>query len=187
MLFLTLALSLFIITHLIPAFPKIKAALIEKVGRGGYIAAFSGFSLFSLGLIIYAKFEAPFIEVYEPADWSRHFAMTLMLPASVLGIASFLPGHIARRSRGPLFYATLLWVAAHLVANGDQASLLLFGSLGLYACLSRYLMFRQNGAAGKKTEKPHLWADGAAIIGGAITYVTLLYLHGEIIGVEVWY
>jgi len=184
---LILALGIFIATHLLPAFANVKAALIRKIGRTAYIAAFSFFSLMSLGLIIYAKIEAPFVYVFEPPSWSRYFALTLMVPATILIIASILPGHIRKITRVPIFYATVLWVTAHLVANGDEASILLFGSLGIYAFLSRYLMMKRTDILPQVEKKTHLWADGAAVIGGLITYVTLIYLHGYIIGVDIWY
>jgi uncharacterized membrane protein len=184
---LILALGIFIITHLLPAFPNVKAALIEKIGRTAYITTFSVFSLMSLGLIIYAKIEAPFIYVFEPPSWSRYFALTLMVPATILTIASILPGYIRKETRSPLIYATLLWVTAHLVANGDEAAIVLFGSLGAYACLSWILTRKQTVVASQSEKKAHLRADGAAVAAGLMIYVTLLYLHGKIIGVDIWY
>ncbi len=187
MALLSLALSIFIVTHLFPAFPNAKTLVIEKIGRKAYITIFSFFSVISLSLIIYAKIEAPFIDVYEPPSWSRYFALSLMLPATILIIASFLPGHIRKITGTPIFYATLLWVTAHLVANGDKASILLFGSLGLYAFVSKYLMTKQQDNSKKEEKQAHSWADASALIGGAITYATLVSLHGYIIGVDIWY
>ncbi len=185
--FLAFSLGLFIVVHLIPAIAVVKLALIEKVGRPAYIAGFSIFSLLSLGLIIYAKAQAPFVDIYEPPSWSRYFALILMLPATILIVASVVPSHIGKITRSPIFYATVLWVTAHLVANGDEASVLLFGSLGIYAFVSRYLMMKRTDLLPQAEKKIHLWADGAAVIGGGITYVTLLYLHGYIIGIDIWY
>ncbi len=187
MAFLAFTLGIFIFVHLVPAFPNAKKGLITWLGRPLYIAAFSIVSLISLGLIIYAKAQAPFVDVYEPPDWSRYFALTLMMPATILIVASILPGHIRKTTRTPIFYATMLWVTAHLVANGDQAAIVLFASLGAYACLSQYLMIKRVGPKQPEGKKAHLWADGMAIIAGAITYAALLYLHGFIIGVDIWY
>jgi len=187
MALLFLALSIFIFTHLFPTFPYAKTVVIEKIGRKAYITAFSFLSLLSLSLIIYAKIEAPFVAIYEPPSWSRYFALTLMIPATILIIASFLPGHIRKISGTPIFYATLLWVTAHLVANGDKASILLFGSLGVYAFASRYLMIKRIGTIAQEGRQAHLWADAIAVIGGAITYAALVYLHGYVIGVDIWY
>lgn len=187
MTFLIIALGIFIITHLIPVMPILKNALISAFGRAGYIAVFSIFSLISLGLIIYARSEAPFTEVYTPPGWSRYFAFVLMVPSAILAIASLVPGHIRHIIHPPIFYATILWVTAHLVANGDKASILLFASLGIYACLARFIKIKQGNDGRPEAVKSHLWADSAALVGGAITYALLLYLHADIIGVEIWY
>jgi len=187
MVLLTIALSIFILTHLVPAFPALKMALIAKLGRTGYIAAFSTFSLFSLGLVIYAKIESPFIDVYAPPAWSRYFALTLMLPATILIVASFLPGHIRKIVRRPIFYATLLWVIAHLVANGDKASIVLFASLGIYAFVSEALMKKYRKTISPDDKKVYLWADITALTVGTFAYATLIYLHEYIIGVDIWY
>lgn len=185
MALLIFALSLFIITHLIPVFPLLKSALIAKMGHAGYIVIFSILSLFSLGLIIYAKAEAPFIDIYTPPPWARHFALMLMLPATILAVASLLPGHIAKIVRAPIFFATALWVIAHLVANGDKASILLFGSLGAYACLSQ--VFKRPPLEGDKHKgkAENIWADFAAVAGGILIYAGLLHLHEYAIGVPV--
>ena len=183
---LTIALAIFILTHLIPAFPALKQAVILKIGRPAYIAMFSAFSLVSLGLIIYAKSVAPFVHVYEPAAWSRHLALFLMVPATILGIASFLPGHIRKVTRIPIFYAVILWVAAHLMANGDQASVMLFGSLGAYAIFSQVIKKYQVARDTDQTAV-HYWADIAAVIGGLGLYTGLLHLHAYVIGITIWY
>lgn len=187
MVFLAFSLSIFIVVHLIPAFPNAKKALITWLGRPLYIAAFSIFSVVSLGLIIYAKSQAPFVDVYEPPSWSRYFALTLMFPAVILIIASILPGYIGKITGSPIFYATLLWVIAHLVANGDEAAIVLFASLGVYACLSWFLMIKQSTVTGQTGKKAHFWADGAAVVAGAALYASLVFLHGDLIGVEIWY
>ncbi len=186
MTLLIIALGIFVATHLIPAFPVLKSAVVAKVGRPVYVAVFSIFSVLSLGLIIYAKTMAPFIEVYQPPAWARPFALSLMVPASILGIASLMPGFIRKFFRVPIFYAVLLWVAAHLTANGDLASVILFASLGAYACLSQILRKISKNHTNKLEEKAQFSADFLSLAIGVIVYAALLFLHPLVIGVAIW-
>ena len=58
----------------------------------------------------------------SPGCWSP--------PASYRSPASGPAGHIKHAIRHPMLIGTILWAAGHLLANGDLASLFLFGAFG---------------------------------------------------------
>lgn len=133
--------------------------------------------------MIFGKGSAEFVHVYAPPVWGRQLALMAMPIASVLLVAAYLPGYLRRLVRHPMLLGVALWGACHLLANGDLASLLLFGGMLVFALLdlSSHL-FRKPADPGPA----YVWADGVALFGGAGSYVALLYLHGTLFGPPVW-
>ncbi|MEM0946990.1 MAG: NnrU family protein [Pseudomonadota bacterium] len=70
---------------------------------------------------------------FVPPDWGRHINNLLMLIAVVLfglgGSKSTFRGAL----RHPMLFGMATWAVAHLLANGDWASIILFGGLGIWA------------------------------------------------------
>ena len=69
--------------------------------------------------------------------------MVLMLPAFILLIAAYVPGQIKARLKHPFLVAIKTWALAHLIANGDLASIILFGSFLAYAVYDRITLKRR--------------------------------------------
>ena len=63
--------------------------------------------------------------------------MLLMLPALVLLVAAYVPSRIRTAVRHPMLASVKLWAFAHLLTNGDLASVLLFGSFLAYGVYDR--------------------------------------------------
>jgi len=120
---------------------------------------------------------------YLPPGWLRPATWLLMLPVFPLLFASGLPGKIKRAVGHPMLAAVTLWSFAHLLANGQWADVLLFGSFLLWSVLDR-LSFRRRVERPLKTAPPGRWNDLIAVVGGLAVYaVTLLWIHGWLIGV----
>ncbi len=51
-------------------------------------------------------------------------------------------GTLYPRMRHPMLWGTVVWAVAHLLVNGDLASVLLFGGLGLWALVQMALINR---------------------------------------------
>lgn len=120
-----LAWAAFLGAHIVPAMPRIRAALIARLGRKGYLA---GFSLLSLALLIWlirASGAASYIPLWEPGGWSR-WLVNLAMPLAIL------TGVLAAGMSG-LITAFAIWAAVHLVANGDLAHVILFGGMLVFA------------------------------------------------------
>ena len=170
--------------HLVPAFSVVRERLIERLGTNGYRLLFSVISTLGLALLIWGVARAPVIQVWSPPTWTRYVAMVLMLPVFPLLIAAYLPGKIKAKLKHPFLVAIKTWALAHLIANGDLASIILFGSFLAYAVFDR-IALKRRAATGLVTvpEPGPARNDLIAVVGGLILYVVfLVWLHPLLIG-----
>ena len=87
--------------------------------------------LAGLALIIwgFAHYRATgWIDVWNPPTAFKHITVALMLPAVIMVVASYVRGRIYTTLKHPMLTGIKLWAAAHLLANGDLGSIILFGS-----------------------------------------------------------
>ena len=66
-----------------------------------------------------------------------------MLPAFIFIVAAYVPGQIKEKLKHPFLVAIKTWALAHLIANGDLASIILFGSFLAYAVYDRITLKRR--------------------------------------------
>jgi uncharacterized membrane protein len=80
--------------------------------------------------------------------------------------------------------AIKVWALAHLLSNGDLASVLLFASFLAYAVYDR-ISVKARDALGPLGQRPGaIGGDVAAIAVGLIGYIVMLFWgHGALIGV----
>jgi uncharacterized membrane protein len=135
-------LALFFIVHLMPTLPSVRAGLVGRMGAGPYRGLFSLVSIAGLVLIVlgYGRMQGlgrgnP--ELWTPPVWIKHVVLLLMIPAMILLVAAYVPSRIRSAVRHPMLAALMLWAFGHLLANGDLASLLLFGSFLAFAVTDR--------------------------------------------------
>ncbi|ADG12097.1 NnrU family protein [Caulobacter segnis] len=153
----------------------------EKRWKGLYaLIAGLGFVLIILGWIA-ARPTAP--QVYDPPTWGRHAAMGLVWIAFVLLAGSNGPvGRIKATVRHPMLLGTIAWAGGHLLANGDQASVILFGAFLAWAILDLISALNRKEPAPVVT-KPI--ADLIALVAGTVLYaVFVLGLHRLLFGVS---
>lgn len=152
---------------------------------GRWKGLYSLVSAVGLGLIIWGwmqyRLMAP--QLYDPPAWGRHAAMALVLPAFILLAGANGPvGQIKAAVRHPMLIGIILWSAGHLLANGDQASVLLFGSFLAYAVVDLI------AALGRKEPPPVAtkpMADVIMVVAGTALYVLfVLFLHRVFFGVS---
>lgn len=141
----------FLVSHALPARPGIRIRLVSLLGRWAYLALYSAVSLALFAWLIIAAGRAPYVWLWF---WGPHglwlanglMALALLLVIGGTAIANpFSLGGLAERAynparpgilavtRHPLLWAMVLWSLAHLIANGDLAHVLLFGSLGVFS------------------------------------------------------
>jgi uncharacterized membrane protein len=182
MILLVLGLCVFVGIHLVPTFASARQHLITRFGAGAYKGAFTALSFLGLILLIIGKANAEFIPLWTPAAWGARAAMFLMPFSFMLLAAAYLPSNVKRLTAHPMLYGVIFWSAAHLVANGDLASVILFGGLGLFALFDIWSANRR-GAAPSGTVQP-ISRDLAVATLGLIAYGAVLFLHPYLFGVR---
>lgn len=182
MTLLVIGLALFVLLHLFPCVRPLRAQIVERLGEMPYKAAFSVLSLIALVLVVRGYSSAPFVELWQPPSWGRHVTVILMLPAFILLAAAYLPGNLKRRVAHPMLYAVIVWSLAHLLANGDLASVVLFATFGLYAIADLVSVLLRDEVMPKRVS----WIfDLMAIVVGAIVYALVVQFHMSLFGVPV--
>ena len=79
--------------------------------------------------------------------------------------------------RHPQLTAVTLWAVAHLLVNGDSASLILFGGLLVCAALEVVIINQRDGKPRLKKPQPSLLREVAAIAITLLVYGVTAYLH----------
>ena len=91
-------------------------------------------------------------------------------------------GRIKATVRHPMLLGVILWSTGHLLANGDQASTLLFGSFLVWAVIDLFAAVNRKEPAPVAT-KPI--ADLIALAAGTGLYlVFVFFLHRLLFGVS---
>lgn len=170
-------------THLWTALARRnREALIRKLGAGPYKGLYSLVSLAGFALIIAGWRGADASVLYAPPAWTKHVAYLLMLFALILLAAAYLPkGKIAAAAKHPMLAAVKFWAFAHLVANGEVRSVILFGAFLAFGVIDRIAVKRRGEptpSAGAAVN------DAMAIAAGAAAWAAIyFYLHPYIAGV----
>ncbi len=189
MAILVLGIIIFLGVHLIRVVaPGFRAGIIESRGKGTWMGIYAILSLIGLCLIIYgfgqARGETGML--YNPPVFLRHIALLLMLFAFVFLAAGFLPaGRIAVAVKHPQILSIKTWALAHLLANGETSSVLLFGSFLAWAVILRISLKRRE-RAGERVLPVFKSStnDVLAIVIGLVAYGLFVWkLHEWLIGV----
>jgi uncharacterized membrane protein len=189
LLVMILGLVLFLGAHTMPAQPALRARMIGSVGEGGYKVGYALASLAGLVLIVwgFAHYrDAGMWPVWAPPKVFKHITLALMLPAVILVVASFIRGRIYTTLKHPMLAGIKLWAAAHLLANGDLGSIILFGSFLGWAVFARISLKHRPGAGGPPIPVGGPGNDLIAVAVGIVVYLALAFaFHPVVIGVPV--
>ena len=133
---LALGLALWWGAHLYrAALPERRAALQARMGEASK-GIFAGLIVLGLVLIVLGYRAAPFVPVWLPPAWTVHVNNLLVLLALYIYFTTAtVPGTawLFGRLRHPQLVGFSIWAVAHLLVNGDLASILLFGALLAWA------------------------------------------------------
>ena len=186
---MVLGLALFLGAHTLPAQRELRARAIASLGEGGYKIGSALVSLLGLVLIAwgFAHYRASgWIDVWNPPKVLRHITVALMLPAVILVVAAFIRGRIYTVLKHPMLAGVKLWAAAHLLANGDLGSIILFGSFLGWAVFDRISLKRRTDAGAPPIPVGGWGNDLIAVAVGIVAYLALAFaFHPVVIGVPV--
>ena len=190
LLVMILGLILFFGVHTLTIQRKLRAQVIGVTGESGYKIGYALVSLAGLALIIwgFAKYRATgWIDVWTPPVAFKHITVALMLPAVIMVTASYIRGRIYTTLKHPMLAGIKLWAAAHLLANGDLGSIILFGSFLAWAVIDRISMKHRADAGGPPIPVGGPMNDAIAVAVGIVAYIALGFaFHPVVIGVPVF-
>lgn len=186
MTYLLAGLIVFFGVHLLPAAPRLRARLLAKLGAGGYKAAFSLTAAAGLALLVAGMAWSPRIDLWRPPAWGAGAAAALMAPAFILFAAANFRCRIKRAARHPMSLGVLLWAAGHLLANGELASLLLFGGFAAFALFDIVRPRAPAAPDAAAAAAPAAKWDAVAIGIGVAAYIALAALHRPLFGAAIF-
>lgn len=181
MIFLILGVLEWSFVHLLKRIaPNLRQSMTDRMGEGskGVITALL---VMSIVLMVWGYRQAEFIIVWSPPSFFGHINNLLMLLAFYTFGASAAKDAkvwLGTKIRHPQLMSVKIWAVAHLLANGDLASIILFGGLLAWSVISVVLI---NKAEGPWTPPPQ------APIKKEITLVVItLVLFSVVAMIHLW-
>ena len=149
------------------------------------------------GLIVgYSQVRMEPVVLWQPPIATRHISLLLMLFASILLVAAYIPAnHFKVRLGHPMVLSVKVWALAHLLANGNLADLLLFGTFLAWSVMN----FKSaRGRDRAKAESQALLSDEsvqptipktsatliAVVVGAGLWALITFVLHAKVVGVS---
>jgi uncharacterized membrane protein len=189
LLVMILGLVLFLGVHTLSTQRGLRARVIASTGEGGYKIGYALVSVLGLVLIVwgFAHYRATgWIDVWYPPKAFKHITVALMLPAVILVVASYIRGRIYTTLKHPMLTGVKLWAAAHLLANGDLGSIILFGSFLGWAVFDRISLKHRSDVGAPPIPVGGAGNDLIAVAVGVVAYLALVFVfHPVVIGVPV--
>jgi len=176
---------LFAFVHFIPSFaPSLRAGTIERMREGGYKGIFSLLLLGSFALMIIGWRGAQPTPLYLPPVALHKIALGLLAVAFLLMAVSQRNSRLRLLIRHPQLTGVALWGISHLLLNGDNRSVALFGGMTLWALIEIVAISRRQGVW-IKSDAPSWGAEGITVLIAAITVGVIVYAHPWLSGVPV--
>ncbi len=180
---LVVGVVLFALLHGVAAVPQYKSYIKSRTGEKWYGPVFGLASLLAIAVMVLGWRNSILTPVYDPPFWGWYVNYGLTFVGFLcLGVFLFR-GSLRQGLRFPMGIATVFWAVGHLFANGDLASLILFGGL-LFASLAHMGVAICNGI--RPSPEVRTGHDGLALIFGAALYGIMTQLHPVLIGVPIF-
>lgn len=184
MTLLVLGLFIWLGVHFIPTLAiPLKTNWKTRLGDGGYQLSFSLIVVSSLIMIIVGWRSITPTTLYMLPEFVRPFTLLLMVLAFLLFGASHHATRIKQYIRHPQLSSIIIWSFAHLLANGDIRSVVLFGGMGVWAILEIIAINRRDGAW-VKSEIPTWPVEIKGIAISLVIFTVAVLAHPYIAGVS---
>ena len=184
---LILGLVVFIGSHALTMARDARAAFVARIGEVPYKIVYSLVAILGIALIAwgYGEYRASgWIQIWNPPAFMRHVTVALMWPSIVCIAAAYSPGYIKKKLKHPMLVGVKLWAFAHLLANGDLGSIVLFGSVLAWAVVDRISLKRRVDPGAPPIPIGGWKNDVVAVIAGTLVYLALGFVfHPLVIGV----
>ncbi|NYZ16793.1 NnrU family protein [Azospirillum sp. RWY-5-1] len=211
-----------VVSHIGVSSTGLRGALVARLGERPYLGLYSLLSVLAFVWLGAAYRAAPVVLLWEYRPWQA-WVPVLVNPVALLlvvaGLSTANPSAVGqaalldrpdpargilRVTRNPFLWGVGLWALAHMVPNGDAASLLLFGSLAVLALGGTVLLdaklARRLGPSWDRfaaatsnlpfaailAERQRLSAREIGwrrLIVALVAYAVILHLHARVFGV----
>jgi uncharacterized membrane protein len=220
---LLLAEAVFVGSHFVLSSMPVRDGVLKLIGENGFRLLYSLVAVASLAWVITAYRAAPHLQLWPDPPQLRYLPIVLMPFACILVVAGVTTSNvtmfageryadgprpvwgIVTVTRHPALWGIALWAVVHLLANGDAASMILFGGMAVL-CFGGMAHIDQRrrvtlgsawGPVALTTSvvpflaaaqgRTHIdWAGIGAwrVTGGLALYAALILTHGWAIGVD---
>jgi uncharacterized membrane protein len=145
-------------THIALSSTRLRGNLSVQIGERGFLGLYSLVAIATFAWFATAYAHAPELLLWQSSAWMAYVPIVLVPFACILLIGGYTtpnptavgmeraagaddpaPG-ILRITRHPVLWGIGIWALAHLVPNGDLASLLFFGSIAALALVGTVLI-----------------------------------------------
>jgi uncharacterized membrane protein len=158
--------------HLFKRLAPARRAAMGDAGKGLVaVGVLAGVVLMVIG---YRGNTAP--DLWYPPAFLTHVNNLLMLLAIYLYAASGMKTRITRVIRHPQLTAVKTWAVAHLLVNGDLASVILFGGLLAWAVVEVILINRAEPRPAPNPPAP-VGKEIGAVLGAVLVMAAIGWVH----------
>jgi uncharacterized membrane protein len=171
MTLLILGLILWSLAHFYKRLMPAHRAKLGDKGKGPIAIAL----IIALLLMIFGYRWAEFIPVWSPPAFFTHINNLLMLIALFVFGMSATTGRLRGKMRHPQLVAVKIWAIAHLMVNGDLASIILFGGMLVWAVASVILINRSEEWV--RPEPGDAKKDKLLVIITVVSFVVITVIH----------
>ncbi len=182
MILLIIGLALWSGVHFVPSLIiPFRKQLIIRLGETSYKIIFTILIVSSIVAMVFGWRSIDPVNIYVLPEWSRVLTSLLALIAFILFSAAHSATNIKRIIRHPQLTGLVLWSIGHLFSNGDNRSLVLFGTLGVWAIVEIVLISKREGAW-VKPEPASIKSELLMLSKGLVMFAIFLLAHPYISG-----
>lgn len=141
----------FLFLHLGLSFHPVRSRLVARLGEGRFAAVYSVIVGAAFAALVAGWMYRDFVPIWQPPPFTRWIPLVVMPFAFFFLLAGYTtkspsmagkedeadagPRGVVTVTRHPALWGFALWGLAHLSANGDLASMMLFGSIAALALI----------------------------------------------------
>lgn len=156
-------------------FKRLAPARRAAMGSGGAGLVAGGIAL-SIVIMVIGYRGTETIFVWSPPGFLIHLNNLLILIAIFMMSPAGKRGRVLRGLRHPMATGFILWAIAHLLVNGDLASILLFGGLLIWTVVAIRIINRAQPAWQPRTDGTY--AKDAMFLGASVVLMGIIgYIH----------
>ncbi len=173
MIWLILGLALWSWSHLMKRVtPGFRASLGDGPGKG----VVTVLSLLAIVAMVYGYKQADVTVLWSPPEFLRHVNNLLMVVAVILVNVGYSRGVMRTWMRHPMLTSVKVWALAHLLVNGDLASVVLFGGLLAWAVVDVIAINRMQPDWQRPAKGPVV-NDVIYLVASGVVFGVIVYIH----------